>query len=76
MDETTSLRELMRELIRSQREEREYGEFLRKKVEAGRASMRAGRGRPHHEVEDEFAARRTASAEVGSCPSACADPEG
>lgn len=52
------LRELMREFIQRQREAREYDEFLRLKVEAGRASMRAGRGRPNDEVEIEFAARR------------------
>ncbi len=39
------LRELMREFVQRQRESREYDEFLRRKVEAGRASMRAGLGR-------------------------------
>ena len=52
------LRELMREFIQRQREAREYDEFLRNKVEAGRASMRAGIGRSNEEVEAEFAARR------------------
>jgi len=52
------LRELMREFVQRQREAREYDEFLRSKVEAGRASMRAGRGRSNDEVEDAFAARR------------------
>jgi predicted transcriptional regulator len=52
------LRELMREFVQRQREAREYDAFLRHKVEAGRASMRAGRGRPDGEVEIEFAARR------------------
>ena len=52
------LRELMREFVRHQREAREYDEFLRSKVEAGRASMRAGRGRPNDEVEAAFASRR------------------
>ena len=44
--------QVLRELMR------EYDEFLRRKVEAGRASMRAGLGRPNDEVEAEFAARR------------------
>jgi predicted transcriptional regulator len=52
------LRELMREFIRRQREVREYDEFLRNKVEAGRASMQAGRGRSNDEVETVFADRR------------------
>lgn len=56
------LRELMREFVQRQREAREYDEFLRRKVEAGRASMRAGQGRPNDEVEAEFAARRASVA--------------
>jgi predicted transcriptional regulator len=52
------LRELMREFVRRQRETREYEEFLRSKVEAGRASMQAGRSRSNGEVETTFAARR------------------
>ena len=52
------LRELMREFVQRQREAREYDEFLRSKVEAGRASMQADRGRPNDEVEAAFAARR------------------
>ena len=56
------LRELMREFIQSQRKSREYDEFLRRKVEAGRASMRAGLGRSNDEVEAEFAARRASVA--------------
>ena len=52
------LRELMREFVRRQRETREYDEFLSRKVDAGRASMRAGRGQSNEEVEAEFAARR------------------
>lgn len=53
------LRELMREFIQRQREARGYDAFLRSKVEAGRASMRAGQGRSNDDVEAEFAARRT-----------------
>lgn len=52
------LRELMREFVQRQREAREYDEFLRRKVEAGRASMRSGQGISNEEVEAEFAARR------------------
>ncbi|MFD0708416.1 antitoxin of toxin-antitoxin stability system [Photorhabdus akhurstii subsp. bharatensis] len=53
-----ALRELMREFIQRQREEREYEKFLCHKVKAGRASMRAGLGQSNDEVEAEFAARR------------------
>ena len=56
------LRELMREFVQRQREAREYDEFLRGKVEAGRASMRAGLGRSNEEVEADFAARRSRAA--------------
>jgi predicted transcriptional regulator len=52
------VRELMREFVQRQREAREYDEFLRRKVESGRAAMRAGQGRSNDEVEAEFAARR------------------
>ncbi|MGH8832636.1 MAG: antitoxin of toxin-antitoxin stability system [Polaromonas sp.] len=52
------LRELMRDFIQQQRQAREYDDFLHAKVEAGRASMRAGRGRSNDEVEAEFAAKR------------------
>ena len=50
------VRELMREFVKRQREAREYDEFLRRKVEAGRASMRVNSGRPNEEVEAEFTA--------------------
>lgn len=52
------MRELMRGYIEQRRQVREHDEYLRRKVEAGRASMRAGRGRPNDEVEAAFAARR------------------
>ena len=52
------LRELMREFVQRQREAREYDEFLLSKVEAGRVSMQAGRGRSNDEIEVEFAAKR------------------
>lgn len=52
------LRELMREFIERQRESREYDQFLRDKVEAGRASMHAGVGVLNDKVEASFALRR------------------
>ena len=55
------LRELMREFVRRQREIREYDEYFSHKVDAGRASMRAGRGRSNEKVEADFAARRVAA---------------
>ena len=45
------LRELMREFIERQQQGRDYKAFLSRKVEAGRASMRAGVDRPNDEVE-------------------------
>jgi len=57
------LRELMRGYIDQRRQAREYEDYLRRKVEAGRASMRAGRGRANEEVEAEFAAMRRAAAD-------------
>jgi predicted transcriptional regulator len=54
------LRELMREFVQRQREAREYDRYFERKVDAGRAAMRAGRGRSNDEVEAEFAARRAA----------------
>jgi hypothetical protein len=54
------VRELMREFVRRQREAREYDTLVRRKVEAGRADVRASRGRTHAEVEADFAARREA----------------
>lgn len=55
------LRELMREFVQRQREAREYDDFLRRKVEAARASMHAGTGQSNDEVEAEFAARRASA---------------
>lgn len=56
------LRELMREFVQRQREAREYDQFLHRKVEVARSSMRAGRGRSNDEVEADFAARRAGAA--------------
>lgn len=52
------VRDLMRDFIRRQREAREYDEYLGRKVEIARASMRADRGRSNEDVEARFAARR------------------
>jgi hypothetical protein len=55
----------MREFVQGQRAAREYDEFLRGKVEAARASIRAGRGRSNEKVEAEFAARRAGALHKG-----------
>jgi hypothetical protein len=52
------VRELMRDFVQSQGEARDYDAFLRRKVDAARASMQAGRGRSNDEIEAGFAARR------------------
>ena len=56
------MRELMRGYIEQRRQAREHDAYLRRKVEAGRASVRAGRGRSNDEVEAAFAARRNKAA--------------
>ena len=56
------LRELMREFIDRQRQAREYDAFLGRKVEAARASVRAGVCRANDKVEAKFAARRVKAA--------------
>lgn len=59
------VRELMRDFVRRQREEREYDAFLRHKVDVARSSMRAGRSLANDEVEASFAARRAKVARNG-----------
>ncbi len=54
------LRELIREFVEHQRQAREYDQYFNRKVDAGRASMRVGRGRSNEEVEATFVARRAA----------------
>lgn len=54
------VRELMREFVTNQRKAREYDEYLARKVQAGRASMQAGIGRVHEDVEALFSAKRAA----------------
>lgn len=56
------MRELMRNYIEQRHQAREYDDYLRRKVEAGRASLRAGRGRSNEDVEASFAARRDKAA--------------
>jgi predicted transcriptional regulator len=56
------LRELMRGFVQQQRQAREYEEFLRHKIDASRASMRAGHGRTNDDVEAAFAAKRALAA--------------
>ena len=51
-------REPVRKFVERQRETREYDEFLRRKVDAGRASMHAEVGHSNDLVEAMFAARR------------------
>jgi predicted transcriptional regulator len=58
------MRELMREFVQRQREAREYDEFLRRKVEAGRISMRTGKGKTNADVEATFVAKRTRAAKA------------
>ncbi len=58
------LRELMREFVERQRQAREYDQYFNRKVEAGRTSMNAGRGRSNEKVEATFSDRRAAA--VGS----------
>ncbi|HET7266487.1 MAG TPA: antitoxin of toxin-antitoxin stability system [Oleiagrimonas sp.] len=53
------MRELMRDYIEGKRRSREYDDYLQRKVETARASMRAGRGRSNDDVDAEFAARRS-----------------
>jgi predicted transcriptional regulator len=52
------VRELMREFVKRQQDQRDHSAFLRSKVEAARGSAEKGRGRSNEAVEAEFAARR------------------
>lgn len=53
------MRELMRNYIEQRHKALEYDDYLQRKVEAGRASMHAGRGRSNEEIEAAFTARRS-----------------
>jgi predicted transcriptional regulator len=52
------VREMMRDFVQKRKEEREYDEFVLRKVEIARRSIDAGRGRSSEEVEARFAVRR------------------
>ena len=52
------VRELMRGYLDQRRKARDYEDYVREKVEAARASMRAGQGRSNDEVEATFSAKR------------------
>ena len=52
------MRDLMREFLRRQQEERDYRDFVQSKVEVAREDRQAGRGREHAAVEADFASRR------------------
>lgn len=52
------VREFMRDFIERQKQEREYTEFLRRKVEKARASIAAGKVFTQEEVEAQVAERR------------------
>jgi len=52
------INDFMRKFIQSQREARNYDEFLKQKVEASRASMHAEIGHSNEDVEVFFANRR------------------
>jgi predicted transcriptional regulator len=54
------VREMMRAFVQQQADD--YDAFVRRKVEAARASMRAGDGLANEAVEAEFAARRAEAA--------------
>ena len=63
IDRTTSqlLRDFMRDFVRKQAEQAEYDDWVRQKVETGRAAIRAGHIKSNDEVEAYFAQRRAAS---------------
>lgn len=51
----------MRNYIKQRAQKLEYEDFLRQKVEVGRASMRLKEGRSNEEVEAQFSERRMQS---------------
>lgn len=63
-DRTASqvMHELMRGYVAQRRQARAYGDYLQRKVDAGRASVRAGRALSNDEVEAAFADRRMQAA--------------
>ena len=59
------VRDLMRQFVHSQREAREYDEFLRRKVDLARKAIEAGDWHSDEDVEAEFAARRNSLIATG-----------
>jgi hypothetical protein len=55
------MRDLMREFVQRQSDARAYDDFLRRKVDMARDSMRAGLGSSHDAIEAKYAARRKAA---------------
>lgn len=53
------MRELMCGYIEQCCQEREYDDYLQRRIESGRASMHAGRGRPNEKVEPTSAPKRS-----------------
>lgn len=54
---TMKLEQELRGYVEQRRQAREYNDYLRRKVETSRVSMRAGRGRSNDEVEAAFATK-------------------
>ena len=54
------VREMMREFVQRQKDERDYAEFLRLKVQVARAQIEAGNRVSHEDVAAEVTARRAA----------------
>ncbi len=55
--------QVVRALVEQQQDELAQAEFLQRKVEVARASVRDNRGRSNAEVEVDFAARRAGAAD-------------
>ena len=53
------VREMMREFVQRQQQQRDHSAFLQRKVGAARASVQDERGRSNEAVEADFALRRT-----------------
>lgn len=60
------MRELMRSYIEERQRARAYDEYVHRKVEKARESIRAGEGYSNEEVEAEFAARRRLIVDPGT----------
>lgn len=52
------VRELMREYVQQQRDQRQHLDFLQRKVDVARRSIAAKQGTAHEKVEADFATRR------------------